>query len=193
MAKVLSNQTDDRPRVNVSRYHNPLSWRNKLARAAWGMVWALLFRTSPGIGFGPAWRRFLLRLFGARIGRGATILPSCRVWTPWNLEMGDSCLSHHVDCCSVHKIKIGSRLTISQYSSLCTASHDLADPYMRLITAPITIGEGAWICAGVLVGPGVNLGEDAVAAARAVVVRDVEPWVVVEGNPAVFIKRRELA
>jgi putative colanic acid biosynthesis acetyltransferase WcaF len=191
MANMLSNETTDRRRVDVSRYYNPLSWRNKLARAAWAMVWALLFRTSPGISFGSAWRRFLLRLFGAHIGRGATILPSCRVWAPWNLEMGDySCLSHHVDCYSVDKIKIGSHATVSQYSFLCTASHDIADPHMRLIKSPIAIGEGAWVCAGAFVGPGVTVGEGAVAAARAVVVRDVEPWVVIGGNPAKLIKQR---
>lgn len=107
--------------------------------------------------------------------------------------MGDySCLGHHVDCYSVDKVRIGSDATISQYSFLCTAGHDIEDPRMRLTTAPITIGEGAWICADVFVGPGVVVEEGAVAAARAVVIRDVESWVVVAGNPAETIKRREL-
>jgi putative colanic acid biosynthesis acetyltransferase WcaF len=63
---------------------------------------------------------------------------------------------------------------------------------MKLVTAPIRIGAGAWICAGAFVGPGVSIGDGSVVAARAVVVKDVEPWIVVGGNPAKFIKKREL-
>jgi putative colanic acid biosynthesis acetyltransferase WcaF len=63
---------------------------------------------------------------------------------------------------------------------------------MRLITAPITIGAGAWVCADVFVAPGVTIGEGAVAAARSVVVKDVEPWTIVAGNPARVVKKRVL-
>ena len=177
--------------VDVSQYASPLSRRNKLGRALWSVVWLLLFRPSPRPCF--AWRRWLLRRFGARIGKGANIHASCRVWAPWNLEMGDSsCLAFAVDCYCVDRVRIGAHATVSQYSYLCTASHDIRDPHMRLVTAPIDIGDGAWVCAGVFVGPGVVLGEGAVAAARAVVVKDVEPWTVVGGNPAQFIGTREL-
>jgi putative colanic acid biosynthesis acetyltransferase WcaF len=179
------------PAVDVSRYASPLTWRNKLGRALWGIVWLFLFRLSPRPCFG--WRRWLLRCFGARLGTGVHVYPSCRVWAPWNLEMGDhSCLSFDVDCYCVNRIRIGAHATVSQYSYLCTASHDIQDPHMRLVTAPIDIGEGAWVCAGVFVAPGVVLGQGAVAAARAVVVKDVEPWTVVGGNPAQFIRMREL-
>jgi putative colanic acid biosynthesis acetyltransferase WcaF len=177
--------------VDVSRYMSPLSWKNKLGRAWWGVVWILLFRFSPKPFF--AWRRLLLRAFGAKIGKGANIHPSCRIWAPWLVEMGEfSCLSFGVDCYSVAQIRIGAHATVSQYSFLCTASHDISDPHMRLITAPIAIGEGAWVCAGAFVGPGVSLGAGAVAAARSVVIKSVEPWTVVGGNPARFIRRREM-
>lgn len=193
MADVALSEATEQARVDVSCYQSLLTRRNKLARIAWSVVWALLFQPSPRISLGFGWRRFLLRLFGARIGRGANIYPSCRIWAPWNLEMGEhSSLAQQVDCYSVDKVRIGPHATISQYSFLCTASHDVTDPRMRLITSPITIGEGAWVCADVFVGPGVTVGEGAVAAARAVVVRDVEPWMVVGGNPARTIKRREL-
>jgi putative colanic acid biosynthesis acetyltransferase WcaF len=139
------------------------------------------------------WRRFLLRCFGAQIGTGARILPSARIWAPWNLAMGEyACLSEFVDCYCVDRIRVGAHATVSQYAFLCTASHDIQDPHMRLIKAPITIGDGAWVCAGAYVGMGITIGEGAVAAARAVVVKDVPPWTVVGGNPARFIKRREL-
>ena len=193
MSNVAGSESAVHVRVDVSHYKSPLTKRNKIARIAWGIVWALLFRPSPRLSVGFAWRRFLLRMFGARIGLGANIYPSCRIWAPWNLEMGEhSGLAQEVECYSVDKIRIAAHVTISQYSFLCTASHDITNPNMRLITSPITIGEGAWVCAGVFVGPGVTIGAGAVAAARAVVVRDVEPWAVVGGNPAVFIKRRQL-
>lgn len=177
--------------INVSGYRSGFSLRNRLVRGIWACIWLVCFRCSPVFCFG--WRRFLLRVFGSRIGKGASIYPSTRVWAPWNLEMGDySCLSFGVDCYCVAKIIIGSHSTISQYAHLCTATHDIRDPVMGLISKPITIGAGVWVCAGAFLGPGVTMGEGAVAGARAVVMKDVEPWTVVAGNPARIIKRREL-
>jgi putative colanic acid biosynthesis acetyltransferase WcaF len=177
-------------RIDLSHYRGlPLS--NRLRRAVWNAAWSLLFRPSPVVFH--AWRRMLLRLFGASIGRGAHVYPSCRIWAPWNLSMGaHSCLSHFVDCYSVDRITLGAHATVSQYSFLCTASHDITHPGMRLLTAPIRIEDQAWVCADVFVAPGVVIGAGAVAAARAVVTRNVEPWTVVGGNPAAFIKKREL-
>jgi putative colanic acid biosynthesis acetyltransferase WcaF len=104
----------------------------------------------------------------------------------------ESCLGEGVDCYCVDKIRIGSYVTVSQYSHLCTASHDITSFNMRLVTAPIVIGDKSWVCSGAFIGPGVSLGEGVVTAARAVVMRNVDPWTVVGGNPARFIKSREL-
>ncbi|MBL8252346.1 MAG: putative colanic acid biosynthesis acetyltransferase [Candidatus Competibacter sp.] len=166
-----------------------LSRRNKLARALWGVVWLLLYRPSPVPLHG--WRRGLLRLFGAKVGRGAHPYPSAKIWAPWNLEMGEhSCLSHHVDCYCVDNIVLGAHSTVSQYSFLCTASHDYTDPAMPLTTAPITLGGRAWVTADVFVAPGVTIGEGAVITARSSVFHDIEPWTVAGGHPAQPIKPR---
>lgn len=173
---------------------NPLhiasvSWRNRLGRVVWGAVWLLLYRLSPR----PlhAWRRLLLRLFGARVGRGAHPYPSAKIWAPWNLDMGSgSCLADDVDCYCVDRVTLGAHATVSQYSYLCTASHDFEDPAMPLVTAPIVIGAKAWVAADVFVGPGVTVGEGAVVGARASVFRDVPPWTVVAGNPAAAMRQR---
>jgi putative colanic acid biosynthesis acetyltransferase WcaF len=158
----------------------------------WQTAWLLLFRSSPKFCHG--WRRLLLRMFGAKIGTGAHPHPSVRIWAPWNLEMGDfSCLGQRVDCYSVNRVHIGAHATVSQYSYLCTASHDYRNPRMPLITAPITIGAGAWIAADAFIAPGVTVGEGAVVGARASVFEDVAPWVVVAGNPARPLHKRELA
>jgi putative colanic acid biosynthesis acetyltransferase WcaF len=108
--------------------------------------------------------------------------------------MGDhSCLSERVDCYSVDTIRLGPHAVVSQYSFLCTASHDYTDPKMPLVTAPIIVEAGAWIAADVFVGPGVRIGEGAVVGARSTVFRDVGNWLVVAGNPAKVIRKREMS
>jgi len=168
-----------------------ISHGNRIARALWGLVWILLYRPSPRFLHG--WRRLLLRIFGAEIGRNVHPYPSARVWAPWNLSMGDaSCLADRVDCYCVARVVIGAGATISQYSYLCTASHDYLSAAMPLVAAPIVIGENAWITADVFVGPGVTVGDGAVVTARSSVFSDIEPWVVARGNPAAPVRPRVL-
>lgn len=168
-----------------------LSVGNKLARVLWYLVWLILYRPSPVLFHG--WRCFLLRIFGARIGSGAHPYPSARIWAPWNLVMGKhSCLSHFVDCYCVDRIELGAHATVSQYSFLCTATHDHTRPGMPLMTAPIVIGDHTWVTADVFVGPGVTVGEGAVVGARSTVMHDVAPWKVVAGNPAREVGQRDM-
>lgn len=166
-----------------------LSAGNKVARALWQLVWLLLYRPTPRLFH--AWRCLLLRLFGARLGKAVHPYPSARIWAPWNLEMGDhACLSEGVDCYCVAPIRIGAHSTVSQYSFLCTASHDYTCADMPLVTAPITLGERVWVTADVFVGPGVTIGDGAVVTARSSVFHDLPPWMVARGTPAVPVKAR---
>ena len=175
--------------TNNTLQHNHLSLKNKMARVLWHSVWLVLYRPTPRPFH--AWRCFLLRLFGAQLGNAVHPYPSARIWAPWNLEMGDhSCLSESVDCYCVDKIRIGSNTTISQYSFLCTASHDYTQEAMPLVSAPITIGERVWITADVFIGPGVTIGDGAVVTARSCVFSDLPPWMVSRGNPAVPLRPR---
>jgi putative colanic acid biosynthesis acetyltransferase WcaF len=138
------------------------------------------------------WRRFLLRSFGARVASTAIPYAGARIWAPWNLTMEPgSCVSDHVDCYCVAPIKIGAHATVSQYSYLCSASHDYRDPTMPLVIAPIVIEPEAWVAAAVFVGPGVVVGEGAVVGARSTVLHDVAPWTVVAGSPPIVRSRRE--
>jgi putative colanic acid biosynthesis acetyltransferase WcaF len=159
---------------------------NRLARVAWGGAWLLLFRPSPTPLHG--WRRFLLRCFGARIGPRAHPYPSARVWAPWNLTMEEgSCLGLQVEVYNVVPVHLGRWSIVSQRAYLCTASHDIRNPGFRLTGAPIRIGEHAWIAASAFVGPGVTVGNGAIAGACAVVTRDVPPRGIVAGNPAAIM------
>ncbi len=171
---------------------SPHSLANKVARLLWQVAWLIIFRPSPWFWHAP--RRALLRLFGARIGRGAQIMPSARIWAPWSLTLGDyATVSHGVDLYCVDRIDIGAHATVSQRAFLCTASHEIDHPSMPLFTAPIRIGDGAWVCAEAYVHPGVVIGTDAVAGVRAVVLHDVPARQVVGGNPARILRERRIA
>ena len=103
-----------------------------------------------------------------------------------------TCLSHHVNCYSVDRVELADGATISQNSHLCTATHDYTKRSMPLMTAPIIIKRDAWVTADVFIGPGVTIGEQALVAARACVVKDVNDHQMVGGNPAKVIGTRTL-
>jgi putative colanic acid biosynthesis acetyltransferase WcaF len=175
--------------ANLATATSQFSLRNKVGRVMWGAVRVILFRPSPRILH--VWRRILLRLFGARIGTGVRINPSVKIWVPWNLEMDDySILGDYVDCYDLTKIKIGANSLVSQYTFLCTGTHDYELQSFPTRSKPITIGEGVWVAADVFVAPGVKIGDGAVVGARANVFKDVAPYAIVGGSPARFIKWR---
>lgn len=178
-------------RVDRAVCPSPHSFGNKLSRLLWAAVWRLFFRPSPWFWHAP--RRALLRLFGARVGRGVQIMPSVCIWAPWNLRLDDyATVSHGVDLYNVAPIEIGAHATISQRAFLCTATHEVDHPHMPLKSAPISIGPGAWICAEAYLHPGVSVGADAVVGVRSVALKDVPAGVIVAGHPARFLRRRNL-
>lgn len=180
--------------LDLKNYKNRHSLGSKIARVVWNVVYVLAFRWTPdNFSAFNVWRVFLLRCFGARIGRHCVVKSSCEVWQPWKLTIGDYvALSEHVVCYTVDQITIGNQTTVSRDAFLCCASHDIASPIMELNFAPVTIGSNVWIAARSIILPGRKVGAGAVVAAGAVVVNDVEPWTVVGGNPAKFITKREL-
>jgi putative colanic acid biosynthesis acetyltransferase WcaF len=127
------------------------------------------------------------------VGRGVKIYPSAKIWAPWNLELGDfSMIGPNTDIYSVAKIILEENVWVSQYSYLCTATHNVDDLERELITKPIVIKKNAWIAADVFIGPGVIVGEGAVVGARSSVFKDVKAWTIVGGNPAKFITKTRL-
>lgn len=173
------------------KYQDNITLENKIIRRFWSFISALLFRPFglPQFNF---WRILLLKIFGAKIGRGSVVYSSAKVLAPWNLTMGDySVLGPNVKL-HIDKTILGSKVTVSQGVYLCSGSHDITHLNKPFISAPIVLNDFVWIAAEAFIGPGVTVKEGAIVGARAVVFKDVEPWTVVGGNPAKFIKKREL-
>lgn len=187
MPKPANKQTKD-----LMEFQTPYGRKNKMARLIWSAVWMLLARPFPK-SMAMGWKRMLLRMFGAKIAPTAAVYATAKVFQPWLLTMDDyACLAEGVDCYNAAPIHIGRNATVSQRAFLCTAGHDITDPHHHQTSAPIDIQDRAWVCAEAFVGQGVTVGEGAVCAARSVVVKNVEPWTVVGGNPAKELKKRTL-
>lgn len=155
----------------------------------WRLVNAFVFPVIGNLG-----RKWLLRGFGARIVADIVVYPSAKIFAPWNLvvESPWAVIGPRVEIYNKAKVTLGGHAIISQDTYLCTASHDVTSPVMALVTRPIVVEADSWIAARAVVLPGVTIHEGGVVGCASVVTRDVAPWTVVGGNPAKFIKKREL-
>jgi putative colanic acid biosynthesis acetyltransferase WcaF len=148
----------------------------------WWFVQAIAFPLTPHPFNGL--RCALLRLFGARVGKGVLIRPTARFTYPWKITIGDySWIGDDVVLYSLDYIYIGENCVISQKSYLCTGSHDMYDPAFGLKTASICIGNGVWVAADCFVGAGVTIGTNAVIGARSSVFTDIPAAKVSWGTP----------
>ncbi len=173
-----------RPRPRLADYSAPQFSRGRPAvfEALWLVVQSLFVASwLPGSGQ----RRLLLRLFGARIGKGVVVKQRVRVKFPWRLAIGDNTwIGEDVWIDNLAPVTIGADCCLSQGAYLCTGSHDWSRSSFDLITKPIVIGDGAWIAARAIVGPGVSVGEGAVLGLGSTATRDLAPWQVHLGVPA---------
>ena len=196
MAVIVNDRDEakpDAPRAVFQRLDQvarfPYSPGEYVRRFAWLAVQATVVRFSPGRCVG--WRRFWLRCFGAKMASTAGTKPTTRVTHPWLLTVGEhSMLADGVKVYNLGEIRVGDHTVVSQDAHLCAGTHDHTQPALPLLRPPITIGSGVWVCAEAFIGPGVTVHDNAVVAARAVVVKDVPAGMIVGGNPAKVIKPR---
>lgn len=157
----------------------------------WWLLQAIVFPLTPHFWHLP--RIWLLRKFGATIGQGVIIRPTARFTYPWKVSIGDwSWIGDDAVIYSLDRIEIGSHCIISQKSYLCTGSHDIHDPAFALKTAPIAIGNGAWVAADCFIAPGVTIGANAVIGARSTVLKSMPEQMICWGYPCQPRSRREM-
>jgi putative colanic acid biosynthesis acetyltransferase WcaF len=176
--------------IDLSKSKTHWSWSIKVRRGIWTYLLEPTVRWLPKI-CSPM-RIFMLRLMGARIGAHCLVMPGVRVLMPWNLSMGEwTSLGESVNVYNFAMITLGSQTVVSQFSYLCTGSHDYNQSHMPLTFEPIHIGSQAWVAAGAFVAPGVSIADGVVVGAMSVVTRSLdETWTIYAGNPCRRVKSR---
>lgn len=176
---------------NLKEFKLPRKFRGKPSWyvQSWWLVQMLFFKTSPQFMYG--WRNFLLRCFGAQIGKKVMIRPSAHIQFPWRLKIDDySWIGDEVVLYNLGEIHIGSHTVISQRSYLCAGSHHHGNPGFSIYTKPIIIESQCWLAADVFVSPGITIGEGTVVGSRSSVFNTLPAGKICFGTPAIVIKDR---
>ncbi len=179
---------------DLSQFRMPEGFRGRSAALVqiWWIVQDTLFRFSPQVFYG--WRNFLLRLFGAKIGKKVQIRPTARITYPWKLTVGDYVwIGDDSVFYNLGEIVLGSHVSISHKVYLCTGLHDYTRIDFPISQKPIQIEDEVWIANDVFVGPGVTIGKGSVVGARSTVLQDMPPGMICHGNPAGPVKARKVS
>lgn len=178
--------------VNLSKFSN--AWYkpgNSLKRIFWHILNVVFFKSAllyPNI-----FKVFLLRIFGAKIGKNLVIKHSVNIKYPWFLEIGDNAwVGEGVWIDNLTDVKIGKNVCISQGAYIFTGSHNYKRSTFDLLVKNITIEDGTWIGAKAIVSPGVKCGSHSVLTAGSVAISDLEPYKIYQGNPAVYKRDRTI-
>ncbi|BAU55368.1 WcaF family extracellular polysaccharide biosynthesis acetyltransferase [Mucilaginibacter gotjawali] len=162
---------------------------NYLTIVGWYVIKWLFFLTS--VPYPSGLKVFLLKLFGAKAGKGIIIKPKVNIHMPWRIEIGDyAWIGEEVFILNFEQVTIGNNVCISQRAFLCGGNHDYLDPGFMYRNGPIVVRDGAWVGASCFIGPNVVIGIDAVVSAGSVVTKSVSANGIYKGNPAEFVKKR---
>jgi len=176
---------------DLARFQLPPDFRGRSAVVVqlWWIVRDTLFLCSPQFMYG--WRNALLRLFGAKIGKGVMLRPTVRITYPWKLKIGDNVwCGDFVELYTLGEIEIGADVVVSQNSYICAASHDHTVPTFDIYTKRVIIEPEVWVAADVFVGPGVRIGRGAVIGARSTLLSDAPEMMIMAGSPAKVVRPR---
>ncbi len=177
--------------MEIPKYIDNIPKSDKIYRLIWRIV-SLFFFTPLSLPFFNSWRIFLLRLFGAKIGENCVIHSSVYIPSPKNLIFGShSAMGPQVQL-HFGKTIIGSKVTISQRTYLCSASHETTSINTPFKAGTIVIKDFVWIASEAFIMSNVIVGKGAIVGARAAVFKNVNEWTIVGGNPAKFIKKRDI-
>ena len=180
-------------RTDLSRFNN--DWFDEGASK---FKWGMWFFFNAAFVYSP-WnpinglRKAVLRMFGAKIGKGVIIKPRVQVKFPWNLTVGDHCwIGEGVWIENQGKVTIGSNCCLSQGAVIMTGNHNYKKPTFDLIVKPVTLEDGVWIGSHAMVTQGVTCGSHAVLAVKSVASRDLDPYTIYSGHPCEPVRKREI-
>lgn len=176
---------------NLNTFKLPKNFRGKnpFIVQFWWIVQGVLFRNSPQFMYG--FRRFLLRLFGAKIGKNVIIRPTVKTTYPWKVTIGDySWIGDDVNLYSLGEIEIGKNVVISQKSYICTGSHDYLQSDFPIFANKITIKDECWLATDVFIAPGITIEKGSVIGSRSSVYKNIPANKICIGNPAKIIRER---
>ncbi|SDH20611.1 putative colanic acid biosynthesis acetyltransferase WcaF [Bradyrhizobium sp. Rc2d] len=191
----MARKSDQRPTYqDLSRSKAPPGFRGRsgIVVLIWQTIQQTLFAWSPQPAYG--WRRWLLRAFGAEVGKGVLVRSTVRVTYPWKVKLGDHCwVGDHAELYSLGPITVGDNAVVSQRTYVCAATHDYKDITFPLVAKPVVIEREAWVAADCFIAPGVTIGAGAIIGARSTVLHSVAPAAIVAGHPAEPIGHRSVS
>jgi len=175
---------------DLSSYNN--DWYQpggEIKRTIWFYVNAIFFETAI---FPFSFLKVgLLRLFGAKVGKGVFIKPSVNIKYPWFLEIGNYVwIGENVWIDNLTDVVISSNVCLSQGAMLLTGNHNYKLPSFDLMTGKIVLEEGVWIGAQAVVCPGITCHSHSILTAGSVATKNLDAFGIYQGNPAVKIKER---
>jgi putative colanic acid biosynthesis acetyltransferase WcaF len=172
---------------NSDFYHG----KNRFVRMIWIFVSVLFFKTS--IPYPSKFKVIILRLFGAKIGKGIIIRPNVKIKQPWCLEIGDFVwIGEEVWIDNLVSVKIGDNVCISQGAMLLTGNHNYSKTSFDLITGEIHLENGVWIGAKSIVGPGVTCSSHSILVVGSATFNNLDAYSIYQGNPAQFKRTRKI-
>lgn len=177
---------------NLNLYNTPKGFRGKSVVTVqfWWFIQSFFFKLSPQFLYG--WRRFLLRCFGAEIGKKVIIRPSVKITYPWKVKIGDySWIGDDVVLYSLGDIIIGKNTVVSQKSYICTGTHDYSKIDFPILAKKIVIEDECWLATDVFVSPGIVIKKGTVVGARSTVTKNLDGNSIYVGSPTKFIKKRK--
>lgn len=161
----------------------------KIRYALWLITSNIFFLTN--IPYPNKFKALILKFFGGKIGNNVVIKPWVKIKFPWMLTLGNAVwLGESVWIDNISEVKIGNNVCISQGALLITGNHNYSGEMFELISKPIIIEDGVWVCAKTIIIGGITLHSHAVLAINSLALRDIEPYSIYSGNPAIFIKDR---
>lgn len=179
-------------KVNNGLYNTTIQiGASKPKQLLWYVVNIIFFKNPFNIFSGL--KVLLLKSFGAAVGTGALIKPGVNIKYPWKLRIGDhSWIGENVWIDNLSDVVIGNSVTISQGALLLTGSHNHTKEKFDFISLPVVLEDGVWIGARGIVFGGVTAGSHSILGMNSVAEKNLQPYLIYKGNPAVPVIERKI-